>query len=156
MDKDQSKGEAVSIEEVEVPSSGKDEPKKSGRPVKDIEEGRRISVSIAMSPKVLGRITEKADQLDISRSDLVNKMLVANMDGITFENEQEFEAVLDRWIDKKHKEAEEERKDPGRGSGQRKERSTGTRPRRKTRSSKRRKMKGSSVTCLASNKGDLD
>lgn len=109
MDKDQSKEEAVSIEEVDVLAPEKDGSKKPGRPIKDIEEGRRVNVSIAMSPKVLNRITEKADELDISRSDLVNKTLAAYLDGITFENEQEFEAILDRWLDKKRKEVEEEK-----------------------------------------------
>lgn len=101
--------EAIPIEEVDVPALEKDEPRKPGRPVKDIEEGRRVNVSIAMSPKVLGRVTAKADELDISRSDLVNKMLAAYMDGITFENEEEFEAILDHWLDKKREEAEEEK-----------------------------------------------
>jgi alpha-galactosidase/6-phospho-beta-glucosidase family protein len=101
--------EAVSIEEVDVLASEKDGSKKPGRPIKDIEEGRRINVSIAMSPKVLNRITEKADETDISRSDLVNKMLAAYMDGITFDNYREFEAALDHWLDKKRKEAEEQK-----------------------------------------------
>ena len=51
------------------------EKKQSGRPLKDIDEGRRISVSVAFSPKLLDKVVEESDKLDVSRSELVNKAI---------------------------------------------------------------------------------
>lgn len=101
--------EAVPIEEVDALTFEKDESKKPGRPIKDLEEGRRIHVSVAISPKNLSRITEKAEQLDTSRSDLVNKALSAYLDGIAiFKSEQEFKQALKEALEEALAEAKAE------------------------------------------------
>lgn len=60
------------IDELTGSVESKDK-KQSGRPLKDIDEGRRISVSVAFSPKLLDKVIEESDKSDVSRSELINK-----------------------------------------------------------------------------------
>jgi hypothetical protein len=85
--KRESKKEPLPIEGARSQQDGQDfienlvglekskEKRQSGRPLKDIDEGRRVSVSVAFSPRLLDKVVEESDKLDILRSELVNKAI---------------------------------------------------------------------------------
>ena len=62
-----------------------------GRPLKDIDEGRFVPVSIAFPPKVLDQVIDMADGEEISRSQLVVSAVKAYLGGVTQERFEELQ-----------------------------------------------------------------
>lgn len=77
-------------EEPEVEDSQSDKRASLGRPMKDIDEGRYQSVSIAFPPKTLKQVVDQADENEVSRSELVVTAVKTHLRGIT---EEKFNAT---------------------------------------------------------------
>lgn len=60
------------IEGTEVESRESESQRRRGRPPKDIETIKRVPITVSLSPKLISEIADRADEQDISRSELVN------------------------------------------------------------------------------------
>jgi hypothetical protein len=71
-----------SIDKVEgTDVESKDAPqRRQGRPLKDIESIRRVPFSVSLSPKLVGKIADQADEEGVSRSELVNEAVAFYLD----------------------------------------------------------------------------
>jgi hypothetical protein len=69
--------ELPSIDQVEgtdIKSGDESQPRR-GRPPKDIETVKRVPFSVSLSPKLVSRIIDQAEEEDVSRSELINEAI---------------------------------------------------------------------------------
>ena len=62
------------VEGTEVKSGDESQPRR-GRPPKDIETVKRVPFSVSLSPKLVSRIIDQAEEEDVSRSELINEAI---------------------------------------------------------------------------------
>jgi Arc/MetJ-type ribon-helix-helix transcriptional regulator len=99
-----------SIDKVEgTKAENKEEPQRhQGRPPKDIESIRRIPFSVSLSPKLVEKIADQADEEGVSRSELVNEAVAFYLDmhkpgqEYIFVEREEFGRILREVIDEEY------------------------------------------------------
>ena len=62
------------VEGAEVESREESQPRR-GRPPKDIEKVKRVPFSVSLSPKLVSRIIDQAEEEEVSRSELINEAI---------------------------------------------------------------------------------
>ncbi|MDG6914005.1 MAG: hypothetical protein JRN44_01130 [Nitrososphaerota archaeon] len=101
--------ELPSIDQVEGTEESTEETRpRRGRPPKDIETIKRVPITVSLSPKLISEIADRADEQDISRSELVNNAIafdfkVHDRAGkeayFLFTTEEEFKKFVDWTLD---------------------------------------------------------